>query len=64
MATIIEKRVIPWDGGWGVALTYDNGTHVAYPVGRDRDDAERELLDPHPPWPTLDAPVLADNPKA
>lgn len=59
MATIIGKRIIPWDGGWGVALRYDNGTKVAYPAG-DRDDAERELLDPDPPWPTLDVPVVAD----
>jgi hypothetical protein len=34
--------------------------HVAYSVGRDRDDAERELLDPDPPWPTLGAPALID----
>jgi hypothetical protein len=60
MATIIEQRVIPRDGKWGVALRYDNGTRVAYPVG-SREDAERELLDPDPPWPTLDAPVLVGH---
>jgi len=59
IASITEKRIIPWDGKWGVALRFDNGTQVAYPVG-DRDDAERELLDPDPPWPTLDAPALVD----
>jgi hypothetical protein len=47
---IIESRVIPWDGFWGVAIRYANRTRVAYPVG-SREDAERELLDPRPPWP-------------
>jgi hypothetical protein len=61
MAVIIESRVIPWeDGSWGVAVRYSNRMRVAYPVG-SRKDAERELLNPRPPWPEPLAPV-ADEP--
>jgi hypothetical protein len=50
MPDIIESRVIPWDGVWGVALRFANRKKIAYPVG-SREDAERELLRPRPPWP-------------
>jgi hypothetical protein len=51
MAEIIHKRVIRWEGDtWGVAIGYANRKRVAYPVG-SREDAERELRDPRPPWP-------------
>ena len=50
MPEIMESRVIPWDGEWGVAIRYANRTKIAYPVG-SREDAERELLRPRPPWP-------------
>jgi hypothetical protein len=55
---IIESRVIPWDGQWGVAIRCANRTKIAYPVG-SREDAERELLDPRPPWPE---PIPDDEP--
>jgi hypothetical protein len=60
MPDIIASRVIPWDGVWGVAIRYANGTKIAYPVG-SREEAERELLDPRPPRPEPipdDAPAL------
>jgi hypothetical protein len=50
MAEIVEKRMIRWDGAWGVALRYSNGKRVTYPVG-SRDEAERELMHPRPPDP-------------
>jgi hypothetical protein len=59
MPEIIESRVIPRDGVWGVAIRYANGTKIAYPVG-GREEAEREHLDPRPPWPVPgDQPALA-----
>jgi hypothetical protein len=58
MPEIIESKVIPWDGVWGVAIRYANGTKIAYPVG-GRQEAERELLAPRPPWPE---PVPDDEP--
>jgi hypothetical protein len=51
--TIIESRVIPWDGVWDVAIRYSDHTKVAYPVG-SREDAEREVLQPRPPDPNPD----------
>jgi hypothetical protein len=65
MAKIIPRRVIPWEAdSWGVAIRYANHMRVAYPVG-SREDAERELLDPRPPWPEpvggdTGTPVLTD----
>ena len=56
MAEIVESRVIRWDDCWGVAIRYSNRKRVAYQVG-SREDAERELLDPRPPWPQPVAPV-------
>jgi hypothetical protein len=49
MPEVIKSRVIPWDAVWGVAIRYSDRRQVAYPVG-SREDAERELLDPRPPW--------------
>jgi hypothetical protein len=61
MAEIINSRVIPWEGGsWGVAIRYSNRTRVAYTVG-NREDAERELLDPRPSWPQPVAPVSDES---
>jgi hypothetical protein len=64
--TIVEAKVIPWElpDSWGVTIRYAGGRKAAYPVG-SREDAERELLDPRPPWPMRvgsdqDALVLAD----
>jgi hypothetical protein len=68
MPEITQSRVIPWElpNLWGVAIRYAGGRKVAYPVG-SREDAERELLDPRPPWPDPagndnDAPALAGAP--
>jgi hypothetical protein len=59
MAEIIERRVIRWEGEmWGVALRYADRTRVAYPVG-NREDAERELLNPRPREPVAGGAPMA-----
>jgi hypothetical protein len=65
VAEIIQKKLIPWEAVWGIAIRYSDHTKVAYPVG-SREDAERELLRPRPPDPNpdpvddTDSLVLAD----
>jgi hypothetical protein len=52
-STIIAARVIPRDEVWGVAITYSDRKHTAYPVG-SRGEAEKEvnqLLDGGAPKP-------------
>jgi hypothetical protein len=41
-STIIAARVIPRDEVWGVAITYSDRKHTAYPVG-SRGEAEKEV---------------------
>jgi hypothetical protein len=36
MAEIIEKRMIRWDGGWGVALRYSDGKRWPFWLGLAR----------------------------
>jgi hypothetical protein len=49
---IIEVKVIPCEApeSWSVAIRYSNRADIAYPVG-SREDAERQLPNPRPPWP-------------
>jgi hypothetical protein len=37
---VMAARVIPWEDQYGVAIVFERGNHLAYPVG-DREEAER-----------------------
>jgi hypothetical protein len=39
---VIAAKVIPWENQYGVALVFERGNHIAYPVG-DREEAERQV---------------------
>jgi hypothetical protein len=39
---VIAARVIPWENQYGIAVVFERGNHVAYPVG-DREEAERQV---------------------
>ena len=38
----MAARVIPWENQYGIAVVFERGNHVAYPVG-DREEAERQV---------------------
>jgi hypothetical protein len=37
---VMAARVIPWGNQYGVAVVFERGNHLAYPVG-NREEAER-----------------------
>jgi hypothetical protein len=39
---VIAAKVIPWENQYGIALVFERGNHLAYPVG-DREEAERQV---------------------
>ena len=39
---VIAAKVIPWENQYGIALVFERGDHLAYPVG-DREEAERQV---------------------
>ena len=39
---VMAARVIPWENQYGIAVVFERGNHVAYPVG-DREEAERQV---------------------
>ena len=39
---LAQARVILWDGQWGIALEFEGGRHIAYPIG-DREAAEQQV---------------------
>jgi hypothetical protein len=38
----MAARVIPWESEYGVAVVFERGNHLTYPVG-DREKAERHV---------------------
>jgi hypothetical protein len=52
---VIAARVIPWENQYGIAVVFERGNHLAYPVG-DREEAERhvQLALNHPSDETAD----------
>lgn len=39
---VMSARVIPWGDQYGIAVVFERGNPIAYPV-RNRDEAERHL---------------------
>ncbi len=39
---VMAAWVIPWESQYGIAVVFERGNHVAYPVG-DREEAERQV---------------------
>ena len=39
---VMAARVIPWENQYSIAVVFERGNHVAYPVG-DREEAERQV---------------------
>jgi hypothetical protein len=37
---VMAAHVIPWGNQYGIAVVFERGNHLAYPVG-DREEAER-----------------------
>ena len=39
---VVAARVIPWENQYGIAVVFERGNHLAYPVG-NREEAERQV---------------------